>query len=65
MKTNEQIEKISALFSISPKQIQQVLYLTSEGNTIPFIARYRKEATGDLDEVQIKATGGESDRAIT
>ncbi|MCO4581795.1 S1 RNA binding domain protein [Streptococcus infantarius subsp. infantarius] len=33
----------------------QVLELTSEGNTIPFIARYRKEMTGNLDEVQIKA----------
>lgn len=64
MKTNEQIEKISALLSISPKQIQQVLDLTSEGNTIPFIARYRKEATGDLDEVQIKAIVDENDRAI-
>ena len=64
MKTNEQIEKISALLSISPKQIHQVLDLTSEGNTIPFIARYRKEATGDLDEVQIKAIVDENDRAI-
>ena len=37
------------------KQIETVLSLTTEGNTIPFIARYRKEATGNLDEVQIKA----------
>src|SRR5574337_1275236 len=64
MKTNEQIEKLSALLSISPKQIHQGLDLTSEGNTIPFIARYRKEATGDLDEVQIKAIVDENDRAI-
>lgn len=36
------------------KQIEKVLDLTIEGNTIPFIARYRKEVTGYLDEVAIK-----------
>lgn len=35
-------------------QIKNVLELTNEGNTIPFIARYRKEKTGELDEVQIR-----------
>nr|WP_174496890.1 Tex family protein [Salirhabdus euzebyi] len=34
--------------------IQKVIYLLKEGNTVPFIARYRKEQTGGLDEVQIK-----------
>lgn len=37
-----------------PKQIQSVLVLLKDGNTVPFIARYRKEATGELDEVQIR-----------
>ncbi|EOL45987.1 Tex family protein [Enterococcus caccae] len=37
-----------------PKQITTVLTLLSEGNTVPFIARYRKEMTGTLDEVQIR-----------
>ncbi|MFC7063695.1 Tex family protein [Halobacillus seohaensis] len=37
------------------KPIQQVIQLLNEGNTVPFIARYRKEFTGGLDEVQIKA----------
>ncbi|MGX7244296.1 Tex family protein [Enterococcus quebecensis] len=37
-----------------PKQIITVLTLLSEGNTVPFIARYRKEMTGSLDEVQIR-----------
>lgn len=37
-----------------PKQIQSVLVLLNDGNTVPFIARYRKEATGELDEVQIR-----------
>lgn len=38
---------------VEPFQIEKVELLISEGNTIPFIARYRKEQTGDLDEVQI------------
>lgn len=37
-----------------PKQLTTVLNLLNEGNTIPFIARYRKEMTGSLDEVQIR-----------
>jgi len=44
---------ISSLISISQRQIQQVADLVAEGCSIPFIARYRKEATGNLDEVQI------------
>ena len=39
--------------TISERQINAVLKLFSEGATIPFIARYRKEVTGELDEVQI------------
>lgn len=34
-----------------PKQLTTVLNLLNEGNTVPFIARYRKEMTGSLDEV--------------
>lgn len=41
-------------FSLPMKGIQAVVQLLEEGNTIPFIARYRKEATGNLDEVQIR-----------
>ena len=41
--------------SIDPTQIKAVLHLLQEGNTVPFIARYRKEKTGELDEVQIRA----------
>lgn len=40
---------------LSVKSIQAVLELSAEGGTIPFIARYRKEKTGNLDEVQIRA----------
>ncbi|MBC1983930.1 Tex family protein [Listeria booriae] len=37
-----------------PNQINAVIELLSEGNTVPFIARYRKEMTGSLDEVEIR-----------
>lgn len=40
--------------NITQKQVRTVIDLLEEGNTIPFIARYRKEMTGSLDEVQIK-----------
>ena len=49
------IEKIAQELNLKEKQINKVLELTAEGNTIPFIARYRKEMTGNLDEVDIKA----------
>lgn len=39
---------------VPAKQTEKVIELLEEGNTVPFIARYRKEATGSLDEVQIK-----------
>ena len=40
--------------NISVKQVKSVISLLEDGNTVPFIARYRKEQTGALDEVQIK-----------
>lgn len=46
---------ISATLNISEKLITAVLALLDEGATIPFIARYRKEKTGSMDEVQIAA----------
>ena len=52
---NDQIIKeISNDLNISEKQVHTVLDLLTEGNTIPFIARYRKEVTGALDEESIK-----------
>ena len=52
---NEQIIKeIATDLKITETQVNTVLKLLSEGNTIPFIARYRKEATGALDEESIK-----------
>ena len=46
---------ISNLLSIPLKNLITVITLTDEGGTVPFIARYRKEQTGNLDEVQIQA----------
>lgn len=51
--TDQIIKEIKDLLKIGEKQIKVVLDLLEEGNTIPFIARYRKEATGGLDEDQI------------
>ena len=49
------IEQISKDLNIREKQVEIVLQLLSDGNTIPFIARYRKEATGALDEEIIRS----------
>lgn len=46
--------KIAAEQAISFKQVKSVISLLNDGNTVPFIARYRKEMTGALDEVQIR-----------
>ena len=52
---NEQIIKeISNDLNIKEKQVEVTLTLLKEGNTVPFISRYRKEATGALDEEQIR-----------
>ncbi len=48
------IELLSNTLGVKVSQIEAVLKLLSEGATIPFIARYRKEATGSLDEEQIR-----------
>ncbi|HTB20952.1 MAG TPA: Tex family protein [Bryobacteraceae bacterium] len=46
---------IAATLQISLKSLVATVELLDEGSTVPFIARYRKEATGNLDEVQIRA----------
>lgn len=53
--SNNIIEQLASTLKISTKQIEEVLSLLSEGATIPFIARYRKERTGNLNEDQIRA----------
>ena len=51
----EIIKNISNDLNIKEEQVKKTLELLMEGNTIPFIARYRKEATGALDEEKIKS----------
>lgn len=53
-KKEQLLGKIAAEQSISFKQVKSVIALLEDGNTVPFIARYRKEQTGALDEVQIR-----------
>jgi len=47
------ISKIASTLGIHENQVRKTVELLDEGATIPFISRYRKEATGSLDEVQV------------
>ncbi len=49
------IERISTELSLRPANVSSTVTLLNEGNTVPFIARYRKEVTGSLDEVIIRS----------
>src|SRR3954470_20544151 len=49
------VSKISVELALKPQQVRATAGLLDEGGTVPFIARYRKEATGSLDEVAITA----------
>ncbi|MDY3521540.1 Tex family protein [Riemerella anatipestifer] len=48
------VQYIQSLSQLQPKSIENTLALLAEGGTIPFISRYRKDATGNLDEVAIE-----------
>ena len=48
------IEKIAAEFNVKVSQVENTVKLIDEGNTIPFIARYRKEVTGGLTDVTLR-----------
>ena len=50
--------KIAHALGLKREQVESVDKLLAEGNTIPFIARYRKEATGELDEVKLRELDG-------
>lgn len=56
-------EIIAQKLNLKTEQVQAVLALLSEGSTIPFIARYRKDSTGSLDEVMIEKIQQENKRA--
>ncbi|MBW2545244.1 MAG: RNA-binding transcriptional accessory protein, partial [Deltaproteobacteria bacterium] len=51
--TEKHVTKIAQELQLTEKQVRVVLLLLEEGATVPFVARYRKEATGGLDEVKI------------
>ncbi|PEZ05944.1 RNA-binding transcriptional accessory protein [Bacillus sp. AFS018417] len=51
----ELMKMLAKELNFSEKQVRHVIQLTEEGNTVPFIARYRKEWTNSLDEVQIRS----------
>jgi uncharacterized protein len=47
-------QTIAHELEVAPQQVARTIALFDEGNTVPFIARYRKEVTGELDEVQVR-----------
>lgn len=55
MTMEQMFKQIAKDTAVKPTQAKAVIQLLEDSNTVPFIARYRKEATGSLDEVQIKA----------
>jgi len=52
-------EKIAHLINAKPSQVDATVRLLDEGNTVPFIARYRKEMTGSLDDEQVRIVADE------
>lgn len=53
------IQKIALQLNVKPAQIEATISLIDEGNTVPFISRYRKEMTGSLDDEQIRIIADE------
>ena len=51
---DDAIEPVSAGLGLPARQVRSVVALLDAGNTIPFIARYRKEVTGGLDDAQLR-----------
>jgi protein Tex len=52
-------KKIASLINARPSQVDSTVRLLDEGNTVPFIARYRKEMTGSLDDEQVRIVADE------
>jgi len=55
-------EKIALLINAKASQVDETVHLLDEGNTVPFIARYRKEITGSLDDEQVRIVADEITR---
>jgi protein Tex len=54
VESNELFEEVSRTCQLPPSRVQAAIELLDEGNTIPFLARYRKEKTGGLDELDLR-----------
>ncbi|WP_049020408.1 Tex-like N-terminal domain-containing protein, partial [Burkholderia cenocepacia] len=48
------VQRIATELSVQPRQVAAAVQLLDEGSTVPFIARYRKEVTGNLDDTQLR-----------
>ncbi|PWB82220.1 MAG: RNA-binding transcriptional accessory protein, partial [Methylocystaceae bacterium] len=48
------VERIRTELSVQPWQVEAAIALLDQGSTVPFVARYRKEATGQLDDAQLR-----------
>jgi len=58
-------EQIASQLNVKPSQVTAAINLLDEGNTVPFIARYRKEMTGSLDDEQLRVVADELARLRT
>ena len=58
------VETLCQEFKLAPWQVEAVISLLDEGNTLPFIARYRKEAHGSLDDTVLRELGERLDTDI-
>ena len=52
-------ETIATFLHVKPSQVDATIRLLDEGNTVPFISRYRKEMTGTLDDEQVRIVADE------
>lgn len=48
------VQRIATELAVAPRQVAAAVQLLDEGSTVPFIARYRKEVTGNLDDTQLR-----------
>ncbi len=60
----DHITKISHELDLNPRQVQATAQLLEQDATVPFISRYRKEATGSLDEVEITSIRDRLDQLV-
>ena len=57
------VRSIAAATGVPERQVRTAIELLDDGNTLPFIARYRKEATGGLDEISLRLIEDALDKA--